>query len=638
MDKTLNTDPAQATAQRPLMHHGQHRYPRLMILFHGDLSKVGAVTPPGTFPNGKPVIVGRSGPQFVGVAGAGDHSSSMGDPYVSRKQVVLRWLDEEQRFEVAPVQGASRQVAVVDLGGSRGVTLRVLQGPTQLPAGTVLALGNRMLLLLDVSPWRPRGEDRMGMIGETAFAWRLRDDIRMVARFEKPALILGPTGAGKELVARAIHEMSGRNPGPFVPVNCAAVPEHLAESLLFGHKKGSFTGAAKDNPGVFREAHTGTLFLDELGELPTTLQAKLLRVLQEGTVTPVGSHRPQTVDTRLVAATNRNPDFEIHAGNLRQDFYYRVAAHPIHVPSLAQRRWDVPLLFTHFLQQSRQHHPELGWLWDGQPASRLAMPMTFFMDLLRYDWPGNIRELQNIVEQTVRLNISPGTFQSPQIPGLIMTTSTEGSILPMPMPSGTSEFLPAALAPRPRPRSTPAVYEPNMAGPMGSVPTPPPFALPQNLRASTPTSTPKASGARLRSSAAARRFEADIARRIGMARKTLLRLLDPEGLPDKPEDQSLEAYANELAEKLGADLYNLFVQLDYNQVRIAEHLSVSRTTLIKLMGSFGIPRPQDLTPEQLQKTYTEANGDLEEMARLLKVSPLGLKIHLGRNNLEHMLG
>ena len=209
--------------------------------------------------------------------------------------------------------------------------------------------------------------------------------VRKVADTEATVLITGESGTGKELVARAIHAMSSRRNAPFVPVNCSAIPRDLLESELFGHVKGAFTGAVKDNPGKFRRADGGTIFLDEVGELPLDLQPKLLRAVQERTVESLGGKAPDKLDVRVVAATNADLEKSISEGGFREDLYYRLAVIPVHLPSLRERPEDIPLLVRHFV------------------AKRECDAVVFADDAVeamkRYAWPGNVRELENTVER-----------------------------------------------------------------------------------------------------------------------------------------------------------------------------------------------------------------------------------------------
>jgi two-component system response regulator AtoC len=212
--------------------------------------------------------------------------------------------------------------------------------------------------------------------------------VEQVAPARSNVFIVGATGTGKELVARALHQASGRS-GLFVPVNCAAIPADLLESELFGHQKGAFTGAVRDRIGKCELADGGTLFLDEITEMPPALQAKLLRVVQEGTVERLGAHLPKKVDLRIVAATNRDPQQAVDAGLLRQDLYFRLNVVRIDVPLLRERGQDIPRLAEHFLQKYAQ---ELG-----RKVPRLDPAVLD--SLQRYGWPGNVRELENIMER-----------------------------------------------------------------------------------------------------------------------------------------------------------------------------------------------------------------------------------------------
>jgi two-component system response regulator HupR/HoxA len=208
-----------------------------------------------------------------------------------------------------------------------------------------------------------------------------------------PVLIEGETGTGKELVARSIHEAGPRGEEPFVAVNCAALPEHLLESELFGHKRGAFTGATQDQIGLFEAASGGTILLDEVGELPLQMQAKLLRVLEDGEILPVGERRARKIDVRVLAATNRNLADELAAKRFRDDLYYRIAAFPIRLPALRERREDVPLLVERFLADAASKH-----------GKRIAGVEPDALErLCAYDWPGNVRELKNELGRGVAL-------------------------------------------------------------------------------------------------------------------------------------------------------------------------------------------------------------------------------------------
>jgi two-component system response regulator AtoC len=214
-----------------------------------------------------------------------------------------------------------------------------------------------------------------------------------VARHPSPVMITGESGTGKELVARLIHGESDRADAVFIPLNCGAIPENLLESELFGYVKGAFTGADRDKPGLFEAASGGTLFLDEIGEMPPTLQVKMLRVLQEGEVRRLGESKSRQVDVRLVSATNKNLEDEIRDARFRSDLYYRISVVPIHLVPLRQRREEVPLLVRHFLEQNnRRLHLAINGV---DPEAMRA--------LLDYRWPGNVRELENTIERAMVL-------------------------------------------------------------------------------------------------------------------------------------------------------------------------------------------------------------------------------------------
>ena len=225
-------------------------------------------------------------------------------------------------------------------------------------------------------------------IGASPSAEAIRNLIERVASSNATVLITGESGTGKELVARALHDQSNRCGGNFVPINCAAIPKDLLESELFGHRKGAFTGAMADRIGRFELAHGGTIFLDEIGDLSLDMQVKLLRVLQERTVDPVGALKSVEVDVRVVAATHRDLEAEIEAGRFREDLYYRLNVLPLNTPALRQRAQDVPALLTHFAEYF---------------AAKGQTPISFavdFMEALKdYSWPGNVRELSNLVDR-----------------------------------------------------------------------------------------------------------------------------------------------------------------------------------------------------------------------------------------------
>ena len=238
---------------------------------------------------------------------------------------------------------------------------------------------------------------RYEIVGASYAVRSLIEKIEKVAATPARVLITGENGTGKELVARAIHSQSPRAKCPFVEVNCAAIPGELIESELFGHMKGSFTGAIADRAGKFEQADRGTLFLDEIGDMSLAAQAKVLRVLQDGVVTRIGGAKTVSVDVRVLAATNKNLEQEIADGRFREDLYYRLNVVPIHVPPLRERREDIPLIAQHFVTVLSER--------EGM-APRTLTPEAL-QRLQEYDWPGNVRELRNTIERLLILSAGP---------------------------------------------------------------------------------------------------------------------------------------------------------------------------------------------------------------------------------------
>jgi two-component system nitrogen regulation response regulator NtrX len=238
---------------------------------------------------------------------------------------------------------------------------------------------------------------RFEIVGASYAIRAVTEKIELVAKTPARVLITGENGTGKELVAQAIHANSPRAKGPFVEVNCAAIPSELIESELFGHMKGSFTGAVQDRAGKFEQADAGTLFLDEVGDMSLAAQAKVLRVLQDGVVTRIGGSKPVRVDVRVLAATNKNVEAEIAAARFREDLFYRLNVVPIHVPSLRERREDIPLLIGHFI----------GQLTGPAGLAPRGMGEDAVSRLQQLDWPGNVRELRNTIERLLILSSGP---------------------------------------------------------------------------------------------------------------------------------------------------------------------------------------------------------------------------------------
>jgi anaerobic nitric oxide reductase transcription regulator len=248
-----------------------------------------------------------------------------------------------------------------------------------------------------------RAQDRAGageaeIVGESPALKRLLHELAVVATSDLPVLLLGETGVGKELFARLLHQQSGRRSWPMVHVNCAALPESLAESELFGHVRGAFSGAVSDRPGRIEAAEGGTLFLDEVGELPLSVQAKLLRTLQNGEIQRLGADRPRRVHVRVIAATNRNLREEVASGAFRADLYHRLSVYPVPIPPLRERGNDVLLLAGRFLELNRARL--------GLRSLRLSPDAQ--AALRRYAWPGNVRELEHVISRAALKALSRG--------------------------------------------------------------------------------------------------------------------------------------------------------------------------------------------------------------------------------------
>ena len=291
---------------------------------------------------------------------------------------------------------------------------------------TVLVVANALrqrLLEAENRALRARVDRQFTMVGESAAIRQLREQVAMAAPTNGRVLIYGENGTGKELVARGIHMQSRRRSGQFVEVNCAAIPEELIESELFGHVRGAFTGAVADRRGKFEVADGGTIFLDEIGDMSLKTQAKVLRVLQEQTMEPVGGTSRIRVDARVVAATNKDLQAEIKAGQFREDLYFRLNVIPIFVPPLRERQEDIPLLADHFMAEFAQEY--------GRRIKRLDAGAI--RTLQRYAWPGNVRELRNVIERLMIM-----------VPGDAITTS-DLSFLDVPLvptsasPAGSPE-------------------------------------------------------------------------------------------------------------------------------------------------------------------------------------------------------
>ncbi|MDB4970131.1 MAG: Response regulator of zinc sigma-54-dependent two-component system [Myxococcales bacterium] len=318
-------------------------------------------------PNGERVSISEA----LTIGTAEDVDVRIDDPSISRRHCVVEPRDE--------------QVVVRDLGSTNGTQVNGVRVPfADLKPSTVITLGmTRIRVVMDT-------KIDAEIIGESPAMIKLRADITRLAGIFLPTLILGETGTGKELVARALHDQSGRR-GSFVAVNCGSVPKELVESELFGHERGAFTGANARRAGLFQEADGGTLFLDEIGELPLALQTRLLRVLESGMVRPVGATREEHVQVRIIAATHVNLDRAVADGKFRRDLLYRLNAAVIHTPALRTRRTDIALLVDRLLQD------------EAAQGHRCQLSDEAMTALLHHAWPGNVRELKNVVKRAAAM-------------------------------------------------------------------------------------------------------------------------------------------------------------------------------------------------------------------------------------------
>ena len=355
-----------------------------------DFAKL-VITKPGAAPT--EVVIGA----LTSIGRAPGNTIVLDEPHVSRHHTLVR-AHEDGSYLLS------------DLGSSNGTYLngrRVLL-PERLRHRDVVKIGAVTLTFVHPASERAQAQAAAGddytMTGEeppheltvVGTGPAMEAVFRLMTKAAGSTiavLIQGETGTGKELVARAIHAVSPRGRGPFLAVNCAAMPETLLESQLFGHRRGSFTGADRDRVGLFEAATGGTVLLDEIGEMPLAMQAKLLRVLQEGEVTPIGDTRPRSVDVRVVSATNRDLSAEVADRRFREDLFYRLTSFPITLPPLRERREDIPVLVERFAAQAAHAHRKR---IDGVTAQALEC-------LQRFEWPGNVRELQNEVQRAVVL-------------------------------------------------------------------------------------------------------------------------------------------------------------------------------------------------------------------------------------------
>jgi transcriptional regulator with GAF, ATPase, and Fis domain len=261
-------------------------------------------------------------------------------------------------------------------------------------------------------------------VGDHPLMQKIYAMVHRVASSDATVLITGESGTGKELVARSIHNLGPRVSHHFVPINCAALPEELLESELFGHTRGAFSGAVSSRVGMFQLADGGTIFLDEIGEMAVSLQAKLLRVLQNREVRPVGADRSTAINVRVITATNKDLDREVEKGTFREDLFYRLQVIPIHLPPLRARRSDIPILVRHFLEKNSQKY-----------GSTLVISDEAMIYLWEYDWPGNVREVENLIERMVVLSDN-GRIGPEDIPPYVRSFISEKKLPHPPLNDG----------------------------------------------------------------------------------------------------------------------------------------------------------------------------------------------------------
>nr|CAA6829749.1 MAG: Type IV fimbriae expression regulatory protein PilR [uncultured Thiotrichaceae bacterium] len=335
-------------------------------------------------------------------------------------------------------------VAVITAFGSMDTAVEALKAgaydfvskPVDLPKLRELIQTALKLARNEQSPVKPSEEESEGddrILGKSAAMQKLKGTIAKLARSQAPVYIHGESGSGKELVANEIHELSPRHKGPFIPVNCGAIPENLVESEFFGHKKGSFTGAVSDKQGLFQAADKGTLFLDEVADLPLTMQVKLLRAIQERAIKPVGGTEEVAIDVRILSATHKSLEHEVASGNFRQDLYYRLNVIKLKVPPLRDRSDDIQLLADFFLTKIAER-------WQ-MPPIKLAQNAR--NALQTYTFPGNVRELENVLERACTLcednvvnaedlqlpqNLTLPTTTMQQPDNIVMEKSTEQAV------------------------------------------------------------------------------------------------------------------------------------------------------------------------------------------------------------------
>jgi two-component system, NtrC family, nitrogen regulation response regulator GlnG len=368
----------------------------LTLLQHPDVSRVGQVAVLFESVVGGSRRLSRAEPEFRW------HADARGTPLlsgvISRTPLVIQTTGETS-FSIGH-DGSLNRVRVdgQPLTGSREFEVQALQ------RGIVIELAGCVLLLLHLLRDEPEQHSDLNLFGESVEIRRVRDEIRRVADLSTSILIRGESGSGKELVARAIHRQSRRSAGPYVSVNMGAIPATVAASMLFGHARGAFTGAAGASPGFFGSAHGGTLFLDEVGETPSELQPLLLRAIREGKIQPVGEANTRKVDVRVISATDADLEALLERGRFSLPLLRRLEGYTIAVPPLRERRDDLARLFFRFLRRELEATEEANKLDEPPPDRKPWLPTTVLSSMLEYGWPGNVAELETIAKRIAITN------------------------------------------------------------------------------------------------------------------------------------------------------------------------------------------------------------------------------------------
>ena len=364
------------------------RLPALTILAHPDPRRTGERVLLPALVSGRAVELSRLTPLF-GAPGGGE-LRPLADPHLSRKPIQLAPGDSPGAVRIA----GEGSLEVLGASSSGQISAAAVE------RGAVLVLAEQVALLLHLAPpAQPSEPERFGLVGDSAPMVQLRGEIRRVAGLRAPVLLRGETGTGKELAARAIHDAGPRRGRPYLALNLGAVPSSLAASELFGAARGSFTGADRRRAGYFERADGGTLFLDEVGEAPPEVQVLLLRALESGEIQPVGAETPQSVDVRVVAATDADLETAAAEGRFRTPLLHRLNGCEIRLPALRERRDDIGRLLLHFLRQELAAMGAEDRLGAPGPGGRPWLPAGLVARLADHDWPGNVRELRNVARQ-----------------------------------------------------------------------------------------------------------------------------------------------------------------------------------------------------------------------------------------------